>query len=96
MDLVPSSYVTCSRGPCVHHPRAPRVPRRAEDLRRRGPLLAALALGALAADASLRRSARYAPAGPVIWPPKLFKETLRKEPPGKAGQSKDIQRKFGV
>ncbi|CAL1159812.1 unnamed protein product [Cladocopium goreaui] len=82
MDLVHSSYVTCSRGPCVRHHRAvARVVRRAEDdVSRRGPLsVAALALGALAVDASLRRSARYAPAGPVIWPPKLFKETLRKE-----------------
>lgn len=92
MDLVPSSYVTCSRGPCVRHHRAvARVVRRAEDdVSRRGPLsVAALALGALAVDASLRRSARYAPAGPVIWPPKLFKETLRKEPPGKSGNSRD-------
>lgn len=92
MDLVHSSYVTCSRGPCVRHHRAvARVVRRAEDdVSRRGPLsVAALALGALAVDASLRRSARYAPAGPVIWPPKLFKETLRKEPPGKSGNSRD-------
>ena len=90
MDLVPSSYVTCSRGPCVrHHPAVARVARRAEDVSRRGPLsAAALALGALAVDASLRRSARYAPAGPVIWPPKLFKETLRKEPLGKSGDSR--------
>ena len=62
MDLVHSSYVTCSRGPCVRHHRAvARVVRRAEDdVSRRGPLsVAALALGAQAVQRDAEERATW-------------------------------------
>jgi len=41
--------------------------------------LGASAVAAAATDASLRQTERYAPSGPVIWPPQPFKETQRSE-----------------
>ncbi|CAK0890390.1 unnamed protein product, partial [Prorocentrum cordatum] len=40
---------------------------------------AAAAAAAVAADSGLRAGGRYAPSGPVVWPPRLSKETLREE-----------------